>query len=503
MPANSSSSSSASHSSAANRPTGGSPNALVLFGATGDLALRMLFPSLFFLDGEGLLPPSLTLVGAARSEVDLATFVERVKTAVTARAAGYFDVKVWDRFSARLRYAAVDAEVPTSFKALSAMIANGDEVVFYLSTSPSLFGPICEALKAAKLIHRNSRVIVEKPIGHDLESCQAINDTLAASFSEDRIFRVDHYLGKEAVQNLMSLRFANTLFEPLWNKANIEHIQITVAETVGVEGRWSYYNNYGALRDMVQNHLLQLLCLVAMEPPANLDPESVRSEKVKVLKSLRPLVGRDAEKHAVRAQYGPGVANGAAVPGYLEEGAGAATDTETFVSILAHIDNWRWAGTPIYLRTGKRLPAKMSEIVIQFRDVPHSIFQGADLMANRLIIRLQPEEEISLRIMNKTPSLNHGGMELKPLDLNLSLSNAFQEQRPRRIAYERLLLEALNNNQTLFVRRDEQEAAWRWIDEIQHAWSRLSIKPTTYLAGTWGPSAAYALIERNGHSWHE
>jgi glucose-6-phosphate 1-dehydrogenase len=229
----------------------------------------------------------------------------------------------------------------------------------------------------------------------------------------------------------------------------------------------------------------------------------VRSEKVKVLQALRPLVGRDVEKHAIRAQYASGVAEGASVRGYLEEGAGAATDTETFVAILAHVDNWRWAGTPIYLRTGKRLPERKSEIVIQFRDVPHSIFRGSDLMANRLIIRLQPEEEISLLIMNKTPSLNHGGMELKPLSLNLSLSNAFQEQRPRRIAYERLLLEALNNNQTLFVRRDEQEAAWRWIDEIQNAWSRLSIKPTSYQAGTWGPTASIGLTERNGHSWYE
>jgi glucose-6-phosphate 1-dehydrogenase len=479
------------------------PDSFVLFGATGDLALRMLFPSLFFLESEGLLAPGLTIVGTARSEMTDETFIAKVAESVRGRAGGYFSQEAWDRFRARLRYAVVDAQDPASFKTLKGVIGGAGEVVFYLSTSPSLFGPICEALKTAKLINGKSRVVVEKPIGHDLASCQAINDTLAASFSEDRIFRVDHYLGKEAVQNLLSLRFANTLFEPLWNKANIEHIQITVAETVGVEGRWDYYNNYGALRDMVQNHLLQLLCLVAMEPPANLDPDSVRSEKVKVLQALRPLVGRDVEKHAVRAQYASGVADGASVPGYLEEGAGAATDTETFVSILAHVDNWRWAGTPIYLRTGKRLPVRKSEIVIQFRDVPHSIFRGSDLMANRLIIRLQPEEEISLLIMNKTPSLNHGGMELKPLSLNLSLSNAFQEQRPRRIAYERLLLEALNNNQTLFVRRDEQEAAWRWIDEIQTAWSRLSIKPTSYQAGTWGPTASIGLTERNGHSWYE
>jgi glucose-6-phosphate 1-dehydrogenase len=286
----------------------------------------MLFPSLFFLESEGLLAPGLTIVGTARSDMTDEAFVAKVAESVRGRAGAYFSDAAWERFRARLRYAVVDAQVPASFKTLKGVIGGAGETVFYLSTSPSLFGPICEALKAAKLINGASRVVVEKPIGHDLASCQAINDTLAASFSEDRIFRVDHYLGKEAVQNLLSLRFANTLFEPLWNKANIEHIQITVAETVGVEGRWDYYNNYGALRDMVQNHLLQLLCLVMMEPPANLDPDSVRSEKVKVLQALRPLVGRDVEKHAVRAQYASGVAEGGSVPGYLDEGAdGQAT----------------------------------------------------------------------------------------------------------------------------------------------------------------------------------
>ena len=476
-------------------------DALVLFGATGDLALRMLFPSLYFLEASDLLPAGMRVIGSARSELSLDAFVELVRGAVEARADGRFSSEVWTRFVARLSYVAVDAASPKSFEGLGrALVGGRGETIFYLSTSPALFGPLCSGLKAAGLAHADSRVVVEKPIGRDLASCQAINDALADTFSEDRIFRVDHYLGKEAVQNLLALRFANTLFEPLWNKSAIDHVQITVAETVGVEGRAGYYDAYGALRDMVQNHLLQLLCLVAMEPPASLQPDSVRNEKVKVLQSLRPIHGREVERNTVRAQYAAGVADGASAPGYLEE-LGQASETETFVAMVAHVDNWRWAGTPFYLRTGKRLPQRASEIVIQFRPVPHSIFNGSDLVANRLTIKLQPEEEIALSLMNKTPSLEHGGMELMPLSLNLSLSHAFKDRRPRRIAYERLLLEAIHDNQTLFVRRDEQETAWRWIDAIRAAWDRQAVKLASYPAGAWGPAGAFALIERHGHSW--
>ena len=478
-----------------------SPDALVLFGATGDLALRMLLPSLYFLEASDLLPPKMRLIGSARSQLSAEAFVELVRCAVDARADGHFSPEVWGRFVARLSYVAVDASTPGSFETLAeALVGGPGETIFYLSTSPALFGSLCSGLKAAGLAHAGSRVVVEKPIGRDLASCRAINDALADTFSEDRIFRVDHYLGKEAVQNLLALRFANTLFEPLWNKSAIDHVQITVAETVGVEGRAGYYNDYGALRDMVQNHLLQLLCLVAMEPPASLAPDSVRNEKIKVLQSLRPIHGREVERNTVRAQYGAGVAEGASVPGYLEE-LGHDSDTETFVALVAHVDNWRWAGTPFYLRTGKRLPQRSSEIVIQFRPVPHSIFNGSDLVANRLTIKLQPEEEIALTLMNKTPSLERGGMELMPLSLNLSLSHAFKDERPRRIAYERLLLEAIHDNQTLFVRRDEQETAWRWIDAIRAAWDRQATKLASYGAGTWGPAGAFALIERHGHSW--
>jgi len=476
--------------------------AIVIVGATGDLAQRMLFPSLYFLDREGLLAKDFRIIGAARAKLSDHDFKAKVEQSVRERADGYFDDSAWRQFSHRLHYCVVDADDAASFQNLVAPLATFEDVIFYLSTSPNLFGAISQHLKKVGLAKPGSRVVVEKPIGHDLASCCQINDTLARAFTERNVFRIDHYLGKETVQNLIALRFANALFEPLWNKVSIEHVQITVGETVGVEGRWSYYDDYGALRDMVQNHVLQLLCLVAMEPPANLDPDSVRNEKVKVLRSLRPITGREVERRTVRGQYRAGVAEAGRVPGYAEEAGGAASDTETFVALQANIDNWRWAGVPFYLRTGKRLPSKNSQIVIQFRDVPHSIFAGDELIANRLTIRLQPEEEISLSLMNKTPSLD--GLQLRPVALNLSLTDAFKEQAPRRrIAYERLLLEAIKDNQTLFVRRDEAEAAWTWIDAIAAGWDHFGFKPTGYAAGTWGPAGAFALTERNGHSWYE
>jgi glucose-6-phosphate 1-dehydrogenase len=462
----------------------------------------MLFPSLYFLDREGLLPADFRIIGAARRKLSAAEFTANVEAAIRARADEYFEAPVWERFRRRLAYAAVDAAKPATFQNLSTPLKGARQVIYYLSTSPSLYEAISSHLRTAGLAAANSRVIVEKPIGRDLASCREINDSLARTFDEREIFRIDHYLGKETVQNLIALRFANAFFEPLWNQVSIDHVQITIGETVGVEGRWSYYNDYGALRDMVQNHLLQLLCLVAMEPPASLDPDSVRNEKVKVLRSLRPITGRDVERKTVRGQYRAGIADGRQAPGYLEEAGGGPSDTETFVAIQANIDNWRWAGVPFYLRTGKRMADRRSQIVIQFRDVPHSIFAGDQLIANRLTIRLQPEEEIALSLMNKTPSLE--GMELRPTDLNLSLTDAFRKQEPRRrIAYERLLLEAINDNQTLFVRRDEAEAAWTWVDAIEDAWASHDVKPSPYPAGAWGPAGAFALTERNGHSWYE
>jgi glucose-6-phosphate 1-dehydrogenase len=474
--------------------------AIVIFGATGDLARRMLFPSLFFLEQDGLLPPDLAIVGCSRAEIGTEKFRQTVEGAVRERTGAAFRDETWDKIATRIVHAAVDATAAPSFANLDPVLTGVKETIFYLSTSPSHFGAICENLKARGLANGNSRVMVEKPLGRDLASCRAINDALSKAFSEEHIFRLDHYLGKEAVQNLLALRFANTFFEPLWNKDNIAQVQITVAETVGVEDRWSYYDEYGAIRDMVQNHLLQLLCLVAMEPPPSLDADAVRNEKVKVLRSLRPITGRDTERMTVRGQYRAGVSEARAVPGYADESGARQSMTETFVALRTNIDNWRWAGVPFYLRTGKRLPHRRSEIVIQFRDVPHSIFSGSDLLANRLTIRLQPEEQISLLLMNKTPELER--MDLKPLALNLSLSDAFSGGR-RRIAYERLLLEALNNKPTLFVRRDEAEAAWTWIDEIVSGWKRGGAEPTPYAAGSWGPAGVFALTERDGHSWYE
>ena len=479
-------------------------SAIVIFGATGDLALRMLFPSLYFLDKDGHIWDRLRIVGTARSALTPEAFEAMVLESIQKRADGYFDAVAWERFRKRLIYFEIDAADQASYEPMAEQLDGLEDCVFYLSTSPDLFGDIATNLKAVGLASDRSRVVVEKPLGHDLKSCQAINDILGASWPEKKIFRIDHYLGKETVQNLIALRFANTFFEPLWNHVSIEQVQITVAETVGVEGRWAYYNKYGALRDMVQNHLLQLLCLVAMEPPVRFDPDSVRNEKVKVLQSLKPIALRDLERKTVRGQYRSGVADGAQVPGYLDESGAGQTTTETFVALCAHVDNWRWSGVPFYLRTGKRLPVRTSEIVIQFRPVPHSIFGATNLLANRLTIRLQPEEEVSLLLMNKTPSLDLGGMNLKPVALSLSLIEAFKEQgNRRRIAYERLLLEALNDNPTLFVRRDEAEAAWTWIDGIEEGWSQLGLAPQPYPAGSWGPSGAFALTERNGHSWYE
>jgi glucose-6-phosphate 1-dehydrogenase len=460
----------------------------------------MLFPALYFLERDGLLPRDLRLIGSSRADLTDAAFAAVVRKAVEVRGEQPVDADTWRRLEHRLSYLSADAAKPSSFDALAQVLRGDEDTVFYLSTSPNLFVAIAEALGASGAATPASRIVIEKPIGRDLKSCQAINDAIGAVFTERRIFRIDHYLGKEAVQNLLALRFANTLFEPLWNKVSIDHVQIVVAETVGVEGRFGYYDDYGAIRDMVQNHVLQLLCLVAMEPPASLDPDSVRNEKVKVLRSLRPIAGRELERRTARGQYARGVADGASVVGYLEEPGASPSRTETFVALQANIDNWRWAGVPFYLRTGKRMAERASQIVIQFREVPYSIFRGQDLLANRLTIRLQPEEQISLSLMNKTPSLTQaGGMQLMPLALNLSLEQAFPTRR--RIAYERLLLETLNNDPTLFVRRDEAEAAWVWVDGIVDGWAQHAMAPAPYAAGSWGPAGSFALTERNGHSW--
>ena len=480
---------------------------LVLFGGGGDLSLRMLFPSLAFLEADGLLPEGLPIIAAARTPMDDAAFRQLVRDALEKRAAETVASGAADRLLARMRYVAVDVTQPGELQRLGALMAEMNIAcpLYYLSVSPSLYSAICQGLLAAGLTGGKARVLMEKPIGKDLASSMVINDQVQAAFSEERIFRIDHYLGKETVQNLIALRFANTLFEPLWNNLTIDHVQITVAETQGVGERWPYYDEYGAMGDMVQNHMMQLLCLVAMEPPSDLQPDSVRNEKVKVLRSLRPIGRAEVAQNVVRGQYVKGVVDGRQVQGYAEE-KGSESQTETFVAIQAHIDNWRWAGVPFFLRTGKRLPQRDTEIFIQFKGVPHSIFTGeskADMQPNQLLIRLQPEEDIVLRLMNQAPGLSLEGMRLESLPLSLSLKNIHKTPTRRRIAYERLILDALRGNSTLFVRRDEVEKAWEWVDGVNDAWRKNGAAPRPYAAGSWGPAGAFALIEREGRAWHE
>ena len=482
-----------------------SGDGFVLFGGGGDLSLRMLLPALAYLECESLLPAGLPVLAVGRSPMDDEAFRAVVRKDLEARAPETLAGGAAERLLARVFYCTADATKADDIAIVGArMTAIGIvRPVYYLAVSPSLYSAICGNLSAAGLTAAPARVVMEKPIGKDLKSSCAINETVGAAFSEDRVFRIDHYLGKETVQNLIALRFANSLFEPLWNNLTIDHVQITIAETQGVGDRWPYYDEYGAMGDMVQNHMMQLLCLVAMEPPSDLQPDSVRNEKVKVLRSLRAITRTDVQQNVVRGQYGPGMAGGQAVAGYAEE-KGSASGTETFVAIQAHIDNWRWAGVPFFLRTGKRLPDRDTEIFIQFKPVPHSIFTGdsrEDLKPNNLLIRLQPEEDIVLQLMNQAPGMSLEGMRLESLPLSLSLNKTHSARR--RIAYERLLLDALNGVSTLFVRRDEIEESWEWVDGVNEAWRRSGQTPKPYPAGSWGPAGAFALIERSGRAWHD
>ncbi len=486
--------------------SGHAASLLTIFGATGDLAQRMLLPSLYGLQADGLLPPRLRILGSARSAMDADAFRALVAQCIEQR------VPAAERNEATLRalleridYRAAAVDDPAALAAIAEVVrANaGGDSVYHLSTAPRFYAPLCHHLGALGVAGSGTRVLLEKPIGHDLTSAIAINDGVAEVFDERRVFRVDHYLGKEGVQNLLALRFGNALFEPLWNARHIEQVQITVAETVGVEGRGDYYDHSGAMRDMLQNHLLQLLCLTAMEPPSQFDPSAVRNEKLKVLRSLRAIGRAEVSSESVAGQYGAGAIDGTAVPAYREE-LGRGSDTETFVALRAHIDNWRWSGVPFYLRTGKRLPRRCTEIYLQFRAVPHSIFAhtGAQVQPNALVITLQPEERIALNLMTKTPGLDRQGLRLSQVALDLDLQERFAAHR-RRLAYERLYLDAIEDNGTLFVRRDETEAAWQWVDAILDGWRHNAQAPRSYPAGTWGPTSAVALAERHGHSWRE
>jgi glucose-6-phosphate 1-dehydrogenase len=472
---------------------------LLLFGATGDLAQRMLLPSLCALHADGLVPNNLAILCTARSDHDDKSYRAFAADALNTYLPEDRKSAIAD-FLQRLSYQPLDASQPQGFAKLAAKVGSTDKgLAVFLSTAPNLFEPTIAGLAACGLAGEKTRIGLEKPLGTDLETSRQINDAVAATFPEDRIFRIDHYLGKETVQNLLALRFANILFEPLWNAAHIDHVQITVSETVGLEGRVGFYDGAGALRDMVQNHMLQLLALVAMEPPSSFDATAVRDEKVKVLRCLRTI----GSGESVTGQYRAGAIAGAAVPGYDDE-LGKDSATETFVAIKAHVDNWRWKNVPFYLRTGKRLPERKTEIAIQFKRVPHSIFagKGAVTQPNRLIIGIQPAENVRLSVMAKVPGLDRGGIRLREVPLDISMPDAFAGPK-KRIAYERLLLDLIEGDQTLFVRRDEVEAQWDWIDTIRAVWSEHGVEPKSYTAGSWGPSAAIALAERDGVTWHE
>jgi glucose-6-phosphate 1-dehydrogenase len=475
---------------------------LVIFGGTGDLALRKLLPALYHRMRDGQITEGSRIIAASRGDLQREEYLDRVQAALrTHLREDDFQEDEWASLRDRIHYVQCDASAPENWQALRDILADHDDRVrvAYLATAPDLFGPIAKGLRENALVTDNSRIVLEKPLGHDYESAREINEEVGHYFAEDRIYRIDHYLGKETVQNLLALRFANSLFEPLWRRGAIDHVQITVAEDLGVGNRIEFYDHIGALRDMVQNHMLQLVCLVAMEAPTSLHHDAVRNEKIKVLQSMRPITADNIKSHTVRAQYTSGATGGKTVPGYAEELGSPDSTTETFVALKLEIDNWRWSNVPFYLRTGKRLNSKHSEIVVQFQDVPHSIFpeQKYNVQPNRLIIRLQPDEGVMLSLMAKEPG--PGGFDLRPVALDLSFEETFGIRYPD--AYERLLMEVLRGNPALFMRRDEVEAAWRWADSIIDAWETTRQKVESYVAGSWGPSAASTLLDRDGRSW--
>jgi glucose-6-phosphate 1-dehydrogenase len=470
-----------------------------VFGATGDLAQTKLLPALFHRYADGQIPESARIIGCARTEFDNDGFKAMVNDALKRhlpaeqcepdKVAGFLNL---------VSYIEIDIYIDSHWqKLVGCHNARDDEhvIIFYLSVGPSLFAPIVKSLRKHHL-HKTSRIVLEKPLGFDLPSAHELNKLIRSVFTEKYVYRIDHYLGKETVQNLMSLRFANAMFEPLWNSHFIDHVQITAAESVGLQGRGDYYDRSGAMRDMVQNHLLQLLCLCAMEPPPAFDADSVRDEKLKILRSLQPLKGHEALNSTVRGQYLAGQDS----PSYLDDVNKEASATESFLAINATINNWRWAGTPFYLRTGKRLRSNMMEIAFIFKPTPHSIFGdlATPIHPNQLIIRLQPTEGIDFEIMTKEPG--HGGMRLRPTVLNTS-QIVNDNNNHKQDAYQRLLLDVVRGDQTLFMRSDEVEAAWKWIDPIIAAWEQSGIPPETYDAGTEGPAGAIELMAKGRRRW--
>jgi glucose-6-phosphate 1-dehydrogenase len=487
------------------------PCALVIFGATGDLTRRKLVPALWALAQGGLLPPRFGVVGVARKALDRASFVAELRAGVEEHGRVPLEAEAWDGFAAGFAYVAGEFADPATFDRLRAELetldrtrGTGGNRLFYFATPPAVAGELFAQLERAGLLDeatgRFARVVVEKPFGHDLDSARALNAAALAVAEERQIFRIDHYLGKETVQNIFVFRFGNAIFEPLWNHKYVDHVQITVGESIGVEGRGRFYEEAGALRDIVQNHLLQLLSLIAMEPPVAYDGDAVRDEKVKVLRAIPILSPREVSARVVRGQYGPGSLDGADVAGYrAEEGVRPDSSVETYVALRLEIDNWRWAGTPIYARVGKRLPKRVTEIAVTFRPVPHAFFAGAGPgpEPNVLVLRIQPEEGISLRFGSKVPGTR---LMVEPVKMDFLYGRSFGVDPPE--AYERLLLDALLGDPTLFIRRDEVEAAWAIVTAIHHAWAdQPPPRLPNYEAGTWGPEEADRLLERDGRAW--
>ncbi len=487
---------------------------LVLFGGTGDLAWRKLMPALFQAFRHGSLPAGGRIIGVARDDLSDDAYRAFIK-------ARFDDVELAKRphedefasFAALLHFVRMDVTQAADYARLAELLKtrNADTVVMYVATAPGLFTSVCEQIAAAGLNGPQTRVVLEKPLGHDLASNRAINETVRRVLTEKQVFRIDHYLGKPSVQNLFALRFGNALFEPLWRRENIANIQITIAEDLGVEKRGAFYDHTGALRDMVQNHALQLLCAIGMEPPINAHADAIRDEKLKVLRALKPWTVETLQQHVVRGQYSAGSINGVPVPGYRQEaGVAPHSQTETFVALRAEIANWRWAGVPFYIRTGKRLAARDARIVINFRPTPHAIFSTPAGAVNRLVINLQPKDGLELHLLAQGPDKRSQSrdnnvipstMQLAPVQLDLDFDKRFGSQRVG--AYERLLLDVIEGRLNLFVRSDEQEEAWRWVEPILDHWRHATHEPRPYAAGTWGPSAASAMIARDGYCWSE
>jgi glucose-6-phosphate 1-dehydrogenase len=474
----------------------------VIFGGAGDLALRKLIPGLYRAHREGSLPAAARIIPTCRNTQMVDEYKSKVRAAAEQHLnADEFVAADWDVFAQRIFPVFVDIATKDEHWAALADLLNksgNSQRVFYLSTPPSVFSVCCKHLHESGLITPTARVVVEKPLGYDAKTAEEINSQIAEYFSEDAIFRIDHYLGKETVQNLLALRFANGMFEHLWDARSIDHVQITISETVGLEGRASFYDGAGALRDMVQNHILQLLCLVAMESPNKMTADRIRAEKLKVLESLRPLTGNTVKYNTVRGQYVTGELGGKQVPGYLEE-LGKPSNTETFVAIRAYIDNGRWANVPFYLRTGKRMKQRFAEIVIQYKDVAHRVYSESAGAAtpNRLVIRLQPEESIKIIMVSK--DLEKHETRLRPVALNLNFADTYKDFYSD--AYKRLMLDAAGNDPSLFIHRAEVDAAWAWIDPIIEAWQRPENKPQGYMAGSWGPQASTQLMASDRRRW--